>query len=147
MYRYQPCPPRAHSPLTACCVAGAPLQAGSKAAGSSCGADSRANPVQSLSNSGYFSAAGLGSDSGSWLAAGENSRLGALGPSAESSYASALPVSAFRCQSVMCLAATSMQPAPYFVGGLYCVRKSTPCMGCFWPFLQLFRAATAGVSL
>lgn len=87
------------------------LQAGSKAAGSSCGADSRVNPVQSVSNSGYFSAAGPGSDGGSWLGAGEDSRLGALGPSAESSYASALPVSAFRCQSVMCWAANSTQPA------------------------------------
>jgi hypothetical protein len=110
---------RAHGPLTACCVAGAPLQAGSKAAGNSCGADSRVNPVQSVSNSDYLSAAGPGSDGGSWLAAGEDSRLGALGPSAESSYASALPVSAFRCQSVMWLAANSMQPAPYFVGELY----------------------------
>lgn len=73
------------------CCAGP--QAGSQAPGSLSCADSRVNPVQSVSNSGFFSAAGDADEEGGSLLAGEeDSRLGGLGASMESSYASALQV-------------------------------------------------------
>jgi hypothetical protein len=76
------------------CCAGHVLQAGSQAAGGSLScADPRVNPVQSVSNSGFFSAAGDGDEEGgSWPTGEEDSRLGGLGSSMESSYASALQV-------------------------------------------------------
>lgn len=66
------------------------VQAGSKAAGSLCCAGSQVNPIQSVSNSAFFSAAEDGNEEEG--AEAEDSGLAGLGASVECSYASALQV-------------------------------------------------------
>jgi hypothetical protein len=78
-----------------CCT----LQAVGSKAGSLCCADSQVNPVQSVSNSAFFSAVGADDagdadgdgDDGSLMAAGQEDLAG-FGASKESSYASMLQV-------------------------------------------------------
>lgn len=93
------CWPTAHTDLPAptCCL----LQAVGSKAGSLCCPDSQVNPVQSVSNSAFFSAVGFDDDGdgddGSLLAAGQE-ELGGCGASKESSYASRLQVGASSCR-------------------------------------------------
>lgn len=71
------------------------MQAGSRAGTDLRCGDSQLNPVQSVSDGGFFSAAGGPSDDGSDLGEEcglEPSKLDALGADVESSYASAGPV-------------------------------------------------------